>query len=150
MARLMGGAGVGRALRLVEEVDMRRMMPVVITAVMLSLLLVPPVLAVPQPQQDQEQQQVPERYEEIIVVAASRFEQLLFDVPVSITVISGVLLENSPAGNYADVLRAVPGINTSGSPCRCGHAVPAVLLRMLLISTEPTATSARMKCGALA
>ncbi|MCH8173431.1 MAG: TonB-dependent receptor plug domain-containing protein, partial [Proteobacteria bacterium] len=108
---------------LVEEVDMRRMMPVAIAAVMLLLLLVSPVLAaVPeaqQSQQDQARQQVPELYEETIVVSASRFEQLLFDVPVSITVISGVLLENSPgAGNLADLLRIVPGLNVSQTSAR--------------------------------
>ncbi len=101
---------------------MRRMMPVAIAAVMLLLLLVSPVLAAVQEaqqgQQDQEQQQVPERYEETIVVSASRFEQLLFDVPVSITVISGVLLENTAAGNWADLLRSVPGANVSQTSAR--------------------------------
>ena len=73
---------------------MRRMMPAATAAMVLSLLLGPPALAaVPQGQQDQEPQQaqVPTRYEETIVVSASRFEQLLLDVPVSITVLSGVL-----------------------------------------------------------
>ena len=100
---------------------MRRMMPAATAAMVLSLLLGPPALAaVPQGQQDQEPQQaqVPTRYEETIVVSASRFEQLLLDVPVSITVISGVLIENSPAGNYADLLRIVPGLNVSQTSAR--------------------------------
>lgn len=101
---------------------MRRMMPAATAAVALSLLLVSPlVAAVPQGQQDQQQQQQqqpPKRYEETIVVSASRFEQLLFDVPVSITVLSGVLLENSSAGNYADLLRVVPGLNVSQTSAR--------------------------------
>ncbi len=101
---------------------MRRMMLAATMAAVLFLLSGPPALAaVPQGQQDQgqqQQQQPPERYEEIVVVSASRFEQLLFDVPVSISVLSGVLIENSPAGNYADLLRSVPGLNVSQTSAR--------------------------------
>ena len=98
---------------------MRRMMPAAMTAVVLSLVLVSPALGAPaQGQQDQAQQQEPDRYEETIVVSASRFEQLLLDVPVSITVLSGDIIANSPAGNYADLLRAVPGLNVSQTSAR--------------------------------
>ncbi len=67
-------------------------------------------------QQGQQDQQ--ERYEERIVVTASRFEQLLLDAPTAITVLDGQLIESSPAGNYADLLRAVPGLNISQTSAR--------------------------------
>lgn len=71
------------------------------------------------PQSGQQgQQQEPQRYEERIVVTASRTEQLLLDAPVAITVLSGALIQSSPAGNYADLLRGVPGLNVSQTSAR--------------------------------
>ncbi len=69
-------------------------------------------------QGQQDQQQAPTRYEERVVVTASRFEQLLLDAPTAITVLDGQFIESSPAGNYADLLRAVPGLNVSQTSAR--------------------------------
>jgi len=114
---------------------MRRILPAVATAVALSLLVVSPALAVasgpPSPARPQsgqssqsgqqaqsDQQQERQRYEERIVVTASRTEQLLLDAPVAITVLTGDIIESSPAGNYADLLRGVPGLNVSQTSAR--------------------------------
>lgn len=51
--------------------------------------------------------------EEVIVVTASRTEQRLQEVPVAMTVISAEELATTPADNYGDVLRSVPGLNVS-------------------------------------
>ncbi len=51
--------------------------------------------------------------EDVIVVTASRTEQRLQEVPVAMTVISAEQLANTPADDYGDVLRAVPGLNVS-------------------------------------
>ena len=51
--------------------------------------------------------------EDVIVVTASRTEQRLQEVPVAMTVISAEELANTPADDYGDVLRAVPGLNVS-------------------------------------
>lgn len=51
--------------------------------------------------------------EEVIVVTASRTEQRLQEVPVAMTVISAEQLATTPADNYGDVLRSVPGLNVS-------------------------------------
>jgi outer membrane receptor protein involved in Fe transport len=48
---------------------------------------------------------------EAIVVSASRVESALIDAPATMTVISGATLAASPAQNYGDVLRSVPGVN---------------------------------------
>lgn len=115
---------------------MRRVLPVVATAVAFSLMILPPAWAATSAQQPagaqqsepqsgqqsqsdpQAQQQAPQRYEERIVVTASRTEQLLLDAPTAITVLDGNLIDASPAGNYADLLRGVPGLNVSQTSAR--------------------------------
>jgi outer membrane receptor for ferrienterochelin and colicins len=54
-----------------------------------------------------------ERVEDVIVVTASRTEQRLQEVPVAMTVITAEQLATTPADNYGDVLRSVPGLNVS-------------------------------------
>ena len=99
---------------------MRRMIPVTITTLMLSLLLTPLAFAaIPQGQEEQEEQEQEQSYEETVVVSASRFEQLLMDVPVSISVVAGELIKNTAStGNYADLLRSVPGLNVTQTSAR--------------------------------
>ena len=53
------------------------------------------------------------RYEEQVVVSASRTEQQLVNAPAAVSVISGETIRNSPATNVGDLLRAVPGVNVS-------------------------------------
>jgi outer membrane receptor protein involved in Fe transport len=50
-------------------------------------------------------------YSETIEVTASRAPQPVLDAPVSMTVIDEKQIRNSPADNYADLLRGVPGLN---------------------------------------
>jgi len=51
--------------------------------------------------------------EEVLVVTASRSEQKLHDVPASITVLTAKQIETTPADNYGDLLRNVPGLNVT-------------------------------------
>jgi outer membrane receptor protein involved in Fe transport len=48
---------------------------------------------------------------ETIVVSASKTESALIDAPATMSVISAEVLATTPAQNYADLLRSVPGIN---------------------------------------
>lgn len=48
---------------------------------------------------------------ETVVVSASRAESALIDAPATMTVISGESFQESPAQNYGDLLRTVPGMN---------------------------------------
>jgi iron complex outermembrane receptor protein len=50
-------------------------------------------------------------YKETVVVSASKTEQQLVNAPATMTVIGPRALEVSPSNNYADLLRAVPGVN---------------------------------------
>ncbi len=68
-----------------------------------------------QPSGDSPQQQV---VEEVIVVTASRTEQVLNDAPASITVLDAKTIESIPADDYGDLLRNVPGLNVSQTGAR--------------------------------
>src|SRR3954466_8637141 len=66
------------------------------------------------PQPPQDQQPTDEvRYEEQVVVSASRTEEQLVNAPAAVSVISSETILNSPATNVGDLLRAVPGVNVS-------------------------------------
>ncbi len=119
---------------------MRRILPAVIAALVLSLVVVFPTLAaVPQGQQSEQGQagqtgqtdaqgqqsqagqqgeQERQRYEERVVVTASRTEQLLLNAPTAITILDSAFIAASAAGNYADLLRGVPGLNVSQMSAR--------------------------------
>jgi len=55
----------------------------------------------------------PVSFEEQIVVTASRTDQQLVNAPASVSVITNETIQNTPATNMGDLLRAVPGINIS-------------------------------------
>ncbi len=48
---------------------------------------------------------------ETVVVSASRSETPLIDAPATMSVITSAQLESTPAQNYGDLLRSVPGVN---------------------------------------
>jgi outer membrane receptor protein involved in Fe transport len=60
----------------------------------------------------------PPPYSEILEVTASRVEQPVLDAPVAITVIGRQQIETTPADNYADLLRGVPGVNAIQTSAR--------------------------------
>ncbi|CAM3270079.1 Outer membrane receptor proteins, mostly Fe transport [Sphingomonas antarctica] len=58
-----------------------------------------------------------------IIVTAQKREQLLIDVPQSITVVSGDALENQQATNFQDYLKLVPGLQLNQSTPGAGRLV---------------------------
>ena len=64
------------------------------------------------------EEQKPVTYEETVIVTASRVEQTLINAPVTMSVIDAKVLASSPAQNYGDLLRAVPGVNVSQMSAR--------------------------------
>ena len=62
----------------------------------------------PAPQTDQ-----PPAFEEQVVVTASRVEEQLVNAPAAVSVIDSSTIQNSPATNIGDLLRAVPGVNVT-------------------------------------
>jgi iron complex outermembrane receptor protein len=58
------------------------------------------------------------KYEEQVVVTASKVEQALVNAPATMSVINSQTITTSPATNYADLLRAVPGLNVTQTSAR--------------------------------
>src|SRR5688572_863602 len=75
----------------------------------------PPAQTQPQkpaapPEQKPEQ---PPKYEETVVVSASKAEEKLVDAPATMSVITSATIETAPTRNFAELLRAVPGVNVT-------------------------------------
>jgi iron complex outermembrane receptor protein len=75
------------------------------------LLCASPVFAQSAAPPAQDEKQV--KYEDQVVVSASRTEQELVNAPAAVTLIPTQTIENSPATNVGDLLRAVPGMNVT-------------------------------------
>src|SRR5512141_1694148 len=58
------------------------------------------------------------RKEEVTVESASKSETSIIDAPATMSVVTGQALANSPAQNYADLLRNVPGMNVIQTSAR--------------------------------
>src|SRR5688572_21490761 len=82
-----------------------------------SLMLAAPAFA-QQPPPPPENPDEPVSYEEQVVVTASRGEQQLVNAPATVTLITSETIQNSPAINIGDLLRAVPGLNVSQASAR--------------------------------
>ena len=71
-----------------------------------------PQAAAPKPDQKPEQKpEEPQKYEETVVVSASRTEEKLINAPATMTVIGQQTIQSAPTQNFAELLRAVPGMN---------------------------------------
>ena len=74
-----------------------------------------------QPEQKPEQVQAPEEspvYKEQVVVTASKTEQALVNAPATVSLIAGETLQNNASTSYADLFRAVPGLNVTQTSAR--------------------------------
>lgn len=74
------------------------------------------LMTIPASAQDDQKTPPPEektKLEEVMVVTASRTEQVVHDVPAAVTVITAEDLENMPVDDYGDILRNVPGVNVT-------------------------------------
>jgi outer membrane receptor protein involved in Fe transport len=76
--------------------------------------------AQPDPQKPAEEQKPDEPvvYEEQVVVSASKVEQQLVNAPAAVSVVTSETIQNSPATNIGDLLRAVPGLNVTQTSAR--------------------------------
>jgi iron complex outermembrane receptor protein len=68
----------------------------------------------PQPQDQNE----PIVYEEQVVVTASKGAQQLVNAPAAVSLVTSETIQNSPATNVGDLLRAVPGVNVMQASAR--------------------------------
>jgi iron complex outermembrane receptor protein len=66
--------------------------------------------AKPDPKDPQKPQEPP-RYEDTIVVSASRVEQKVVDAPTTMSVITSAQIDLAPSQNFAELMRSIPGVN---------------------------------------
>ena len=57
-------------------------------------------------------------YEEQVVVTASKVEQQLVNAPATVSVVTADVIASTPSTNYAELLRAVPGVNLAQTSAR--------------------------------
>ncbi len=57
-------------------------------------------------------------YKEQVVVTASKTEQALVNAPATVSLIAGETLQNNASTSYADLFRAVPGLNVTQTSAR--------------------------------
>jgi iron complex outermembrane receptor protein len=69
----------------------------------------------PQPPAEEEQ---PPVYTEAVVVSASKVEQQIVNAPATVSVITADVIESTPANNFAELLRSVPGMNLTQTSAR--------------------------------
>jgi outer membrane receptor protein involved in Fe transport len=67
----------------------------------------------PASQKPSDQDQPVVKFEEQVVVSASRSEEALVNAPAAVSLIPTAVIESSPATNIGDLLRAVPGMNVT-------------------------------------
>jgi iron complex outermembrane receptor protein len=67
----------------------------------------PPATQKPEPPKPDE----PAKYEETLVVSASRNEEKLVNAPATMSVVTSLQIEQAPSQNFAELLRAIPGVN---------------------------------------
>ena len=92
-----------------------------LAAAALVLSLAAPALAQGAAQPSSQQPQQPSGqnadqtpvYTELVIVTASKSEEQLVNAPAAVSVISNETIQNSPAFNIGDLLRAVPGVNVT-------------------------------------
>jgi len=82
-----------------------------------TLALAAPALA-QQPQPAPQEPDEPVSYEEQVIVTASKAEQQLVNAPAAVSLITAETIQNSPATNIGDLLRAVPGLNVTQASAR--------------------------------
>ena len=63
--------------------------------------------------QAQPKPEEPPTYEEVVVVTGSKIEQKLVDAAATMTVLTGQMIQGSPSQSFADLMRAVPGLNVT-------------------------------------
>ena len=82
------------------------------------LLAQEPAPAGPRPEEKPKTEETIRRSEEGTVESASKVDTKLIDAPATMSVVTTETLETSPAQNYADLLRSVPGMNVIQTSAR--------------------------------
>ncbi len=82
-----------------------------LTAALMLAVAATTAFAQTTPQQPPAKPEEPPIYEEQIVVTASKVEQQLVNAPATVSVVTADVIASTPATNYAELFRSVPGVN---------------------------------------
>jgi outer membrane receptor protein involved in Fe transport len=74
--------------------------------------------AQPPEQQPPQEPAEPPVYTEAVVVTASKVEQQIVNAPATVSVITSDAIQSTPANNFAELLKAVPGMNITQTSVR--------------------------------
>ena len=89
-----------------------------VAAVVMLVLASTAAFAQTAPQQPPAKPDEPPVYVEQVVVTASKVEQQLVNAPATVSVVTADVIASTPATNYAELFRAVPGVNLSQTSAR--------------------------------
>lgn len=81
-----------------------------VTPLLATFLSLPFPLTEDGQDQEQDKEDLPP-YQEVIVVSVSKLQEELVNAPATVSVLPYRVIESSPAQNYGDLLRVVPGLN---------------------------------------
>jgi iron complex outermembrane receptor protein len=81
---------------------------------------------------------------ETMIVSASRVDTSILDSPSTVSVLPSEKIENSPAQNYADLLRALPGVNANQISARVFRITTRQVASAGRIPTELVMVDGRM------
>ena len=88
-------------------------MTVRLLAMAAGLALAVPAIAQQQQAPQEQEEEEPITYDEQVIVTASKTEQQLVNAPAAVSLVTSEIIQNSPATNIGDLLRAVPGLNVT-------------------------------------
>ena len=71
----------------------------------------PPQQQTPPPATSPQKPEENPKFEETVVVSASKAEEKLIDAPATMSVITSQAIDTAPSANFAELLRAIPGVN---------------------------------------
>ena len=71
----------------------------------------PPAQPPAQPKPDPQKPEDPPKFEDVVVVSASRTEQKLVNAPTTMSVITAAQIGAATSQNFAELLRTIPGVN---------------------------------------
>ena len=69
--------------------------------------------AQPQEKKPDQKPEEPQKYEETVVVSASKAEEKLINAPATMSVVTSHQIELAPTQNFAELLRSIPGVNVT-------------------------------------